>query len=119
MYKRLSRVRHEDELLELKAEMEDRYGPIPPALGNLFEVIALKSALSRLKIRKVEQLRNKIALHVTDQTPLNMQRLLGMATDRGRSVKLLPGGQIVINTLLREGELMNFIRNTLMEIMAV
>ena len=119
MYKRLSRVRHEDELLELKAEMEDRYGPIPPALGNLFEVIALKSALSRLKIRKVEQLRNKIALHVTDQTPLNMQRLLGMATDRGRSVKLLPGGQIVINTVLREGELMNFIRNILMEIMAV
>lgn len=119
MYKRLSRVRHEDELGDLEAELKDRYGPLPRPLMNLFEVIALKSLLSRLKILKVEQLRDKIALHVTSKTPLDMQRLLGMATGAGPKVKLLPGGQIIINTDLREGELMNFIRNTLMEIMAL
>lgn len=119
MYKRLSRVRHEDELSDLGAELKDRYGPMPSPLSNLFEVIALKSLLARLKIRKVEQTKNRIALHVTENTPLNMQRLLGMATDPGKNVKLLPGGQIVINTTLREGELMNFIRNILMELMAL
>ncbi len=119
MYKRLSRVRHEDELNELEAEMKDRYGQIPPPCANLLEVIALKSMLSRLKIRKIEQMKNRIALHVTDSTPLNMQRLLSMATDTGKKIKLLPGGQIVINTNLREGELMNFIRNILMEMMAL
>ena len=119
MYKRLSRVRHEDELNELEEELKDRYGPVPTPLANLLEVIALKSLLSRLKIRKIEQTGSKIALHVTSNTPLDMQRLLGMATDTGKNVKLLPGGQIVINTNLREGELMNFIRNILMEIMAV
>ncbi|HOC45815.1 MAG TPA: DEAD/DEAH box helicase, partial [Syntrophorhabdaceae bacterium] len=119
MYKRLSRVRHEDELGDLEAELKDRYGPIPPPLANLFEVIALKSMLSRFKIRKIEKTRNKIALHVTGNTPLNMQQLLGMATDTGKRVKLLPGGQIVINTGLSEGELMNFIRNILKEIMAL
>ncbi len=119
MYKRLARIRHEDELSELEAELKDRYGPLPSPLKNLFEVIALKSVLSRLKIRKVEQSGTRIALHVTKNTPLNMQRLLGMATDTTRNVKLLPGGQIVIKADLREGELMNFIRIILMEIMAL
>lgn len=119
MYKRLSRVRHEDELSDLQAEFKDRYGPMPQPLVNLFEVIALKSLLMRLKIRKVEQVKNRIALHVTGKTPLNMQKLLGMATDQARNIKLLPGGQIVINTNLREGELMNFIRNILIELMAL
>jgi transcription-repair coupling factor (superfamily II helicase) len=119
MYKRLSRVRHEDELGDLKEELKDRYGPMPDPLVNLLEVIALKSLLMRLKIAKVEQVKSRIALHVTANIPLDMQRLLGMATDPGKNVKLLPGGQIVINTNLREGELMNFIRNILMELIAL
>ncbi len=119
MYKRLARVRHEDELGDLKAELRDRYGQMPPPLLNLLEVIALKSLLMRLKIRKVEQAKNRIALHVTKNTPMDMRRLLCMATDPDRNVKLLPGGQIIINTNLREGELMNFIRNILMELVAV
>lgn len=116
MYKRLSRVRHEDELKELEGEIKDRYGTLPGPLVNLFEVISLKSLLLRLKVRKIEKSNGQVVLHVTERTPLDMKRLLALATDNDRGVKLLPDGRIVIRSALNEGELMNFIRNILMEI---
>lgn len=115
-YKRLSRVRDEDELREMESELKDRYGTLPSPLVNLLEVISLKSLLVRLKIRKAEKSDRQVVLHVTDRTPLDMNKLLALATDSGRGIKLLPDGRIVIRSTLHEGELMNFIRNILMEI---
>ncbi len=119
MYKRLSRVRQEDELRELEGELKDRYGTLPAPLINLLEVISLKSLLVVLKVRKIEQSDSQVVLHVTQGTPLDMQRLLRLATDGRRGVKLLPDGRIVVHSDLREGELMNFIRNILMDITAL
>lgn len=115
-YKRLSRVRDEDELREMENELKDRYGALPSSLVNLLEVISLKSLLVRLRIRKVEKSDRQVILHVTERTPLDMKKLLALATDSGRAIKLLPDGRIIIRSTLHEGELMNFIRNILMEI---
>ncbi|HNT44679.1 MAG TPA: helicase-related protein, partial [Syntrophorhabdaceae bacterium] len=115
-YKRLSRVRDEEELREMEGELKDRYGALPSPLVNLLEVISLKSLLTRLKVRKAEKSEGQVILHVTDRTPLDMKRLLALAMDDGKGIKLLPDGRIVIRSGLHEGELMNFIRNILMEI---
>lgn len=115
-YKRLSRVRDEEELREMEGELKDRYGALPSPLVNLLEVISLKSLLARLKVRKAEKSEGQVILHVTDRTPLDMKRLLALAMDDGKGTKLLPDGRIVIRSGLHEGELMNFIRNILMEI---
>ncbi len=119
MYKRLSRIRQEDELRDIEAELKDRYGSLPSPLVNLLAVISLKSLLSGLKVRKIEQSNRQVVLHITERTPLNMKRLLGLATDSHRNIKLLPDGRIVIRSDLHEGELMNFIRNILMDIVAL
>lgn len=115
-YKRLSRVRDEEELREMESELKDRYGTLPSPLVNLLEVISLKSLLVRLRIRKAEKSERQVVLHVTERTPLDMKKLLTLATDSGKGIKLLPDGRIVILSSLHEGELMNFIRNMLMEI---
>jgi transcription-repair coupling factor (superfamily II helicase) len=118
MYKRLSRVKADDELGDLRDELEDRYGAIPPPLLNLLEVISLKALLSRYRIRKVEQSNDRVVLHITKGTPLDIKRLLSLATDTRGDVKLLPDGRIILRSGLREGKLMNFIRNILMDMMS-
>jgi len=100
----------------MEGELKDRYGALPSPLVNLLEVISLKSLLARLKVRKAEKSEGQVILHVTDRTPLDMKRLLALAMDDGKGIKLLPDGRIVIRSGLHEGELMNFIRNILMEI---
>ena len=119
MYKRLSQIRNEDELRDLENEFTDRYGPVPGPLGNLLDVIAFKTFLTGLKIKKAEQTGGQAVLHVTDKTPLDMEKLLCLATDPKLTVKLLPDGRMLFKTTLKERELMNFIRNILMEIVAL
>ena len=119
MYKRLSRIHREEELRDIESEFRDRYGALPAPLSNLLEVISFKSYLTELKILKIERSGRDAVIHVTEKTPLDMKKLLELATDGRHNIKLLPDGRIVTRTDLNEGELMNFIRNILMEIVAL
>lgn len=55
IYKRLSRCEDLDEIQEIRLELEDRYGPLPVPVGQLLQVIQLKSMAKILKMSKIEE----------------------------------------------------------------
>jgi len=119
MYKRLSKIADENELDSMKEEFLDRYGVIPKPLMHLFDIISLKCFLTALKIRKIEYAGKQISLHVTDRTPLDMQKILHRTTDSDSKLKLLPDGRIIFRTDKKAEELIHFIRNQLMDIITL
>jgi transcription-repair coupling factor (superfamily II helicase) len=52
-YRRLAAVTSEAEVADIRAEWEDRYGPLPPAAGSLLDVARLRAECARLGIREV------------------------------------------------------------------
>ncbi len=54
MYKRIASVKLESELSELKEEMIDRFGLLPEAVRNLFEISKLKQKARPLGVRKID-----------------------------------------------------------------
>ncbi|MCU7796039.1 MAG: transcription-repair coupling factor [Candidatus Thiodiazotropha sp. (ex Myrtea spinifera)] len=54
LYKRIASAANEDELRELQVEMIDRFGLLPQATKNLFEITELKLRAHPLGIRKIE-----------------------------------------------------------------
>ena len=46
MHRRLALVEHDDELRELRAGVEDRYGPLPEPVENLFSIQEAKLKLA-------------------------------------------------------------------------
>ncbi len=54
MYKRIASAKSSPELNELKEEMIDRFGLLPDAVKNLFEVSNLKQLARTLGIRKID-----------------------------------------------------------------
>ncbi|NIM26588.1 MAG: transcription-repair coupling factor [Gammaproteobacteria bacterium] len=54
MYKRIASARNSDELHELKVEMIDRFGLLPEAVRNLFDITELKLKATPLGIRKID-----------------------------------------------------------------
>jgi len=54
MYKRIASARTGDEVHELKVEMIDRFGLLPEAVRNLFEITELKLKATPLGIRKID-----------------------------------------------------------------
>ncbi|MBS1238449.1 MAG: transcription-repair coupling factor [Deltaproteobacteria bacterium] len=116
MYKRLSKTGDEKELEGIKEELLDRYGVIPKPLANLLDIISLKCFLTALKIKKVDCAKKQISIHVTEHTPLDMQKILLKITDSSTKLKLLPDGRILLHTDKKAEELIHFIRNMLMDI---
>ncbi len=54
MYKRIASARNAEEIHEIKVEMIDRFGLLPEALRNLFDITELKLKATPLGIRKVD-----------------------------------------------------------------
>ena len=48
LHRRLALVEHDDELRELRASVEDRYGPLPEPVENLFAIQEVKLSLVRI-----------------------------------------------------------------------
>ena len=114
-YKRLSTIRDESQLIDIQEELKDRYGAIPHPLKNLLDIISLKCMLIRAKIRKLEYANRQAIFHVTDKTPVDMDKLLALVKD-GSRIKLLPDGRIIVQTDKKAEELIGLTKNVLMEI---
>ncbi|OBT13970.1 transcription-repair coupling factor [Vibrio sp. UCD-FRSSP16_10] len=54
LYKRIASVANDRELIEMKVELIDRFGPLPDAAKNLLQVSEIKVAAAAIKVDKVE-----------------------------------------------------------------
>jgi len=54
LYKRLANCQNQDEIQEFKAEMIDRFGMLPPAAQNLFQLANIRLIAQNLGIAKIE-----------------------------------------------------------------
>jgi transcription-repair coupling factor (superfamily II helicase) len=54
LYKRIASVADAEALSDLRAEMVDRFGPLPPAAESLFRITALKLRAAPLGITRLE-----------------------------------------------------------------
>jgi transcription-repair coupling factor (superfamily II helicase) len=117
-YKRLSKIRNESDLKDMEDELKDRFGEIPQPLVNLIDIISLKCVLSRARVKKIEYADRHLILHVTDQTPIDMKKLLSLVK-KGGKIKLLPDGRIIIHSEVKATDLVALTKNVLMELSPV
>lgn len=118
-YKRLAKISDRDELNEIEEEFRDRFGEPPGPLTNLFAVIGLKVTLGGLKIKKIEHTGRDLVISITDQTPLNHEKLFTIVRKATAPIKLLPEGKIVVRTDKQGKELIDLTRNILMDLTGV
>jgi transcription-repair coupling factor (superfamily II helicase) len=119
MYKRLSKIRNDEELADIKEELTDRYGAIPQPLLHLLDIISLKTFLTRAKIRKIEHSPKRLIIHVTNHTPIDMKKMLSIVSQGNDRIKLLPDGKIILQSDKIAEELVKYTRNVLMEIISI
>ncbi|MCB0326335.1 MAG: transcription-repair coupling factor [Bdellovibrionales bacterium] len=77
-YKKLSSCKTQEELSELREELTDRFGSVPPTLENLFEIISLKIVARDLKIQSIRLNQFSPIIEISDQSSINLDRLLKM-----------------------------------------
>lgn len=100
-YKRISTIGNEGEKQDVRKELQDRFGTLPPSVENLLEYAVLKSMCERLRISSVERQGSRIAVRFHAETTLDPARLVSVVRSRA-GIKPDPSGVLWIE--LKRGE---------------
>lgn len=87
-YKRIASAESSEELRELKVEMIDRFGLLPDAASNLFDVTELKLHAEPFGIRKIEAGPAGGKLHFDAEPKFDTMRLINLIQTRPTDFRL-------------------------------
>ncbi len=90
LYKRLASAFDEEEVQDLAAEMEDRFGSAPSPARVLVRVMAIKARVRKLRALGIEASRERVVLHLRDDSPLDAAKVMELCSGRKSPYKLTP-----------------------------
>jgi transcription-repair coupling factor (superfamily II helicase) len=94
-YKRVSSAESEEELADVHAEIEDRYGPIPETVENLFEFSRLRRDAGRVGILSIDREGERLAVKFSEKAKVDPDKLIAMIS--GGAATFTPNGVLKIN----------------------
>ncbi len=80
-YKRISSAENEDALMQIHAEVEDRYGRIPPSVENLFEYGRLRKLAEEMHIVSVDRAKEGYAIKLSATARVAPEKLMEYLAD--------------------------------------
>jgi transcription-repair coupling factor (superfamily II helicase) len=90
LYKRLASADTEQDVVDLGAEMEDRFGPPPAEAKRLVHLMRIKTELRRLRVLGCEASARGVTLHLREDTPVDPAKLTALVTKKGSPYRVTP-----------------------------
>lgn len=88
LYQRLSALRGCEEKGLLVAEIEDRFGPPPAPVVQLFELMAFRASLRRFQVVRIDMNTEKAVLSFGSRTSIRIEDLVARAKAEPERIKL-------------------------------
>ena len=95
LYKRLSSAGDEDRVRGLLAEMRDRYGPEPPEVEALGELMVIKGLAAALQATVVDLSPGRLSLTLSEDTPLTPEQAVELVRNRSSGFRLTPQMRLI------------------------
>ncbi len=92
-YKRLAGLGSSQELVTIQEELQDRYGPFPPVVQNLFKVMDLRRALKECLVERISYQQGRVSLLFHAESPVEVNSLLKLINNDGGRYRLSPDGR--------------------------
>jgi transcription-repair coupling factor (superfamily II helicase) len=97
LYRRLSGIVDEAEIESFAAEMIDRFGPLPPEVEQLMEIVAIKALARQAHVEKVEAGPKGVIVAFRDNSFANPAGLVRFVAEQGSRAKVRPDMKIVFS----------------------
>ncbi len=117
-YKRVSSARDEETISTIRAEVEDRYGRLPPSVEGLFTYARLRRLAEEVGVVSIDKTAGGIAIKMSEKARVAPERLLALLAER-EGASFTPSG--VLRLELSEEEmdyLLETARRMLLEVRA-
>ncbi len=90
IYKKIAAIRTEQELEQVVAELEDRFGPLPDELHSLLSLAEIRSICTKLHIASIIERKGVLEITFAKVAKLSVERVMQMIEAGGGSVRLHP-----------------------------
>ena len=117
MYKRIAGVQNEDQLADVRAELEDRYGPLPGPVSNLLDAAALKLLSERIGVVGIDRKRDTVQIRFSEQANVDPIRLAQFVAST-KGAQFSPGGLLKFTLKSTDAELALFQITSLLQQLA-
>src|SRR5213082_695799 len=107
MYKRIAGVETEDQLADVRSELEDRYGPLPGPVSNLLDAAALKLLSERIGVVGIDRKREAVQIRFSEQANVDPTRLAQFVAST-KGAQFSPGGLLKFTLKSTDAELALF-----------
>lgn len=94
VYKRLASASTCEEVDRLQAEIEDRYGHLPPTARNLFDLGRLRLIAEETGVQSIDIVEDRLIVRFREQAPIDPQRILELVEQEQGS--LSPSGRLTV-----------------------
>ncbi len=93
MYKRVAGVETETQLSDVGSELEDRYGPPPPAVRNLLDYASLKLLCMRVGVNAIDRKRDQVTFKFRQNAAVDPEQLARFVSAQ-RGAQFTPDGTL-------------------------
>jgi transcription-repair coupling factor (superfamily II helicase) len=102
LYKRLASVRSSDDVLELQAEMQDRFGPVPPEADTLLQIMDFRRYLKDALVTRVRRRGDQLLFEFHPETPVDAERLDSVVRAHAPRCRMVSQYQLSFTPLARD-----------------
>jgi transcription-repair coupling factor (superfamily II helicase) len=93
IYKKIAGAQDDGTLSEIRAELEDRYGELPPSVRNLMDAASLRLLCERTGVAQIDRKRDQIHVRFTGQANIDPGRLMKLvAQNTKKGAQFTPQG---------------------------
>jgi len=115
-YKRISSLKLDSEIEDLRGELEDRYGALPTEVESLMDYVRLRLLAERVLVKSIDRERDGIAIKFHEKTPVQPQKLVELVS-ASPGIVLSPNGVLKIQSAgLMPNEIFPSLRSLLLEL---
>ncbi len=115
-YKRISSLKADREIDELRDELEDRYGPVPIEVESLMGYTRLRLLSEKVLVQSIERERDGIAIRFHEKTPVDPQRIVEIVSSYS-GVTVTPGGSLKLQAAgWTPSEVLSSVRGLLLDL---
>ena len=95
LYERLTRTQDPAELDEFRYEFVDRYGPVPPPVENLIEVMKIRRALVALRATAFDYTGRELVLAFDEKPRVDPERVLELLRADPGAYRVTPDNRVI------------------------
>lgn len=96
LYKRIGSLENEAALLDMREELVDRFGPIPPEVENLLKTVEIKQLCRQANIERIDAGAKGFVIGFHDNKFKSPDKLVDLIARSGGSIKVRPDQKIFV-----------------------